>query len=81
MTLEQLRHRVTRSSVGSGCYCIVIVYKCKFYKCTSNNYPAVVRIWNTVAEPWEVVHGYTEKQAYMSLWNECLYKNYLRYEK
>lgn len=79
MKLEELRSRVTHELACTGTYRVTIEYRGKFYHCFSHNTLAVDRIWHTDddGEPRRVVCGYTEKQAYLSLWRECLLKNNL----
>lgn len=78
MTLKELSNKVDiRYDNGQGSYRVTIKYRNKYYYCITNNSMAfdVIRAWIRDDIPaW----GYTPKQAYEVLWNECKTKNGLK---
>lgn len=78
MTLKELSNKVdVRYENGHGCYRVLIDYRGKYYSCTTNDSMAfdVISAWKRDDIPaW----GYTPKQAYEVLWNECKRKNGLK---
>lgn len=78
MTLKEFKDKVDVTYSNShGCYEVTINYRGKEYKCTTNDSMAfdVIRSWIRDDIPaW----GYTPKQAYQVLWNECKRKNNLK---
>lgn len=78
MTLKQFQHKVTVYTCLMGQFRVVIHYRGKVYSCKSNNTEAydVIRTWLRDEIPtW----GYTPKQAYKVLWDECKRANLLTY--
>lgn len=78
MTLKELSNKVDVTYSNShGCYEVTINYRGKEYKCTTNNSMAfdAIRSWFRGHIP---ARGYTPKQAYEVLWNECKRKNGLK---
>ena len=78
MTLKEFKDKVgIRYNKVYGCYEVTIKYRGKQYSCITNNSMAfdVIRAWIRDDIPaW----GYTPKQAYQVLWNECKAKNGLK---
>ncbi len=72
--LNQLKKIVSYGFAGYGHNRIAIIYRGKEYHCTSSNTQATDRI---NSEPQKGDH-YTEKQAFLSLYNECKRANNLR---
>jgi hypothetical protein len=77
LTLKQLEKRVSFGFAGYGHQRIVITYRGKEYKCTSTNTSATDRIGSDNGNYSGGVYK-TEKQAYLSLYNECKRSNHLR---
>lgn len=76
MTLKQFQDKVTIGTCLMGQIKVIIHYRGKVYSCKSNNTQAydVIRAWLR----WEdIPYGYTPKQAYQALWNECKRANLL----
>lgn len=76
MTLKEFKDKVDIRYV-CGFYEVTINYRGKKYSCTTNDSMAfdVIRAWKRDDIPaW----GYTPKQAYEVLWNECKRKNGLK---
>ena len=72
MTLQQLQERVTIGTCLQGHFKVTIEYRGKLYSCTSTDTMMYDRIRHD-----DVATGYTEKQAYQSLYDFCKYKNNL----
>jgi hypothetical protein len=74
LTLNQLKRRVSFGFSGYGHQKVSIIFRGKEYFCTSTNTTATDRIGSTNPENyWQ-----TEKQAYLSLYNECKRANNLK---
>lgn len=76
MTLKEFKDKVDIRYV-CGFYEVTINYRGKQYSCTTNDSMAfdAISAWKRDDIPaW----GYTPKQAYEVLWNECKSKNNLK---
>jgi hypothetical protein len=71
-TLNQLQKIVSFSFSGYGHYKVTIIYKGKEYKCTTTYMPAI-----DAARSGEKTMGLTQKQAFLSLYNEVKRANNL----
>lgn len=79
MTLKELSNKVDVTySNRHGCYEVTINYRGKEYKCTTNNSMAFDAIRDWLRDADNPAWGYTPKQAYECLWNECKTANDLR---
>ena len=78
MTLDELKEKVFKIQFqSSGCYKIWIEYKEKYYSCLTNNTLATNRIKYGSEYPKVEEYGYTLKQAFQALYDECKRKNNL----
>jgi hypothetical protein len=73
MKTRELQDRVRFIKTGYGTFKVTIEYKGQEYSCTTHNTLAIDRI--NGSDDWgsdlEIHCGYTLKQAYMALWDEC----------
>ncbi len=76
MTTEQLKNRISTRFIGHGHFKITIQYRGKEYSSTTTNTMAIDRIGESVRTPKEFYK--TEKDALLSLYNECKRVNNLR---
>lgn len=75
MTTKELKSRISIRHYGHGHKLICITFRGKDYKCVSSNTIATDRIGDDSRTPdWFYT---TEKQALLSLYNECKRKNNL----
>lgn len=74
-TLNQLKKIVSFGFSGYGHNRIAIIYRGKEYTCKSTNTIATDRI---KSDDGSANYGYTEKQAYIALYNECKRANNLK---
>ena len=77
MTLKEFSNKVDLGTCLMGQFKVTINYRGKDYTCKSNNTQAydAIRSWFRGHIPaW----GYTPKQAYEVLWDECKTANDLR---
>lgn len=77
MTLQQLSDKIDLGICLHGQFNVTIRYRGGEYRCKSNNTLAYDRIkgsddWNSDKE---IQCGYTLKQAYQALWDECKREN------
>lgn len=75
MITQQLKEKISIRFQGYGHFIVTIKYKGNFYKCTTTNTMAIDKIGEEKREPKQFY--VTEKQALLSLWNECKNKNNL----
>lgn len=78
MTLKELSNKVDLGTCLMGQFKVAISYHCKEYTCKSNNTMAYDTILTWKRERVPVCGGYTIKQAYETLWDECKRKNGLK---
>lgn len=69
MNTKQLNERIHYTQAGYGHYRVRIMYRGKYYFCTSTNTQAVDRIGEGER---------SERAALLSLWNECKRANNLK---
>lgn len=78
MNTSELSQRVMVSGTSSyGHYKVEILYRGKWYKCTTNNSVAVDRHDDEDAKGPHCQRICTQKEALKTLWNECKRKNNL----
>lgn len=78
MNVSELSQRVMVSGTTSyGHYKVEILYRGKWYRCTTNNSVAVDRHDDEEAKGPNYQGIYTQKEALKSLYNECKRKNNL----
>ena len=79
MTLKELKNRVSFRWIGYGTFKVTVIFRNEEYSCTSHNTLATDRI--TGSDDWnsdrEIQLGYTTKQAYQALYDECCRTNNL----
>ena len=73
MTTQQLKSKISTKFQSHGHFSVIIEHKGHFYGCTTTNTMAIDKIGEERREPKQFY--VTEKQALLSLWNECKNKN------
>lgn len=76
-TLEQLQQNVLISICVRGQFNVRVKHWSKYLRCQSNNTLAYDRIRENYISPQVSKYGYTLRQAYESLYSECIRKNML----
>jgi hypothetical protein len=76
MNTEQLKNRISTRFKGYGHFEVTIQYRGKEYSSTTTNTMAIDRIGESARTPKEFYK--TEKDALLSLYNECKRVNNLR---
>jgi len=75
MNTSLLKSKIQTRFVGHGHFKTTIIFKGKTYSCISTNTMAIDKIGDEQKTP--KLFFPTEKQALLSLWNECKLKNNL----
>lgn len=76
MTLKELKEKVRVERAKGYCsYLVTIKYRGKEYTCHSNNSLAWDRLNDDNFRDNHANGFYTNKQAYMAFWIECMSKN------